>query len=52
MSKLDEDFLYWLEDAKWILPPKMSVHEAHQLYNRKVAEEKEIAEIKSDPDSK
>lgn len=41
---LDPEFLDWLEDITYFLPPSMSVHEAKQLYDRKKEDEKEIEE--------
>lgn len=32
-------FLDWMEDAKWILPPTMTLEEARQMYERKCKEE-------------
>lgn len=36
------DFLEWMEDAKWILPPKMTLSEARKLFERKIKEEDEM----------
>lgn len=36
------EFLDWMEEAKWILPPRMTIEEARQIYERKCQEEEEI----------
>ena len=38
----NDDFLDWLEEIKFLLPPHMSVHEARILFNQKVKEEREL----------
>jgi len=35
-------FQEWLEDAKWLLPPKMTALEAFMLFERKTKEEEEM----------
>lgn len=37
----NEEFFEWLDEITYLLPPKMSVHEARLLYDRKIKEEKE-----------
>jgi hypothetical protein len=51
MSKLNNrcDFFDWLETVTYLLPPKMTVHEAKLLYERKEREEQEIQDEKNSP---
>lgn len=46
-GKKAKEFVEWLEEAKWILPPKMSIDEARQLFERKIKEEEELKNEKS-----
>jgi hypothetical protein len=46
-GKKAQDFVLWLEDAKWLLPPKMSIEEARLLFERKLKEEDELKDEKS-----
>ncbi len=41
-GKKADDFVRWLNIAQFILPPKMSIEEAKNLFLRKVHEEDEI----------
>lgn len=38
----NKDFFAWLHDAKWYLPPKMTIAEAKLLYERMIKEEEEL----------
>ncbi len=37
-----EKFVEWLEKVKGLLPPKMNLHEARALWERKNKEEEEL----------
>ncbi len=37
-----QEFLDWLEEAMFLLPPKMMISEARELFERKLREEEEI----------
>lgn len=37
-----QQFLDWLEEIKWLFPPKMTLHECKLLWERKVKEEREL----------
>ncbi len=41
-GKKAKDFVEWLEVAQWLLPHKMSIAEARQLFERKIKEEEEL----------
>lgn len=43
-SNEKQQFLDWLEEIKFMLPPKMKVNEAREIWDRKVREEGEIDE--------
>ena len=40
-GKKAEQFVEWLHEARWILPPLMKLSEARELFERKV-KEKEV----------
>lgn len=42
----NREFLDWLDEMKFLLPPKMSMAEAWELFKRKDKEEKEINDNK------
>jgi hypothetical protein len=39
-----KQFLAWLGEIKFLLPPKMSLYEARLLWLRKIKEEQELAD--------
>lgn len=39
-----QEFLDWLDETKFLLPPLMTVHEARLLFERKTKEEAQILE--------
>ncbi len=41
-GKKAEEFVEWLEEAKYCLPPKMSIEEARGVFERKLKEEEEL----------
>ena len=48
-----EQFVEWLVEARWMLPPKMKISEARELFLRKLKEEEEILnETKQQEDCK
>ena len=42
IGKKAEDFVNWLHQVKGLLPPKMSLLEAKNLFERKLQDEHEI----------
>lgn len=47
IGKKAEQFVEWLHEAKFILPPKMRLDEARQLFERKQQEEDELSNEKN-----
>jgi len=41
-GKQAEEFVEWLDDIRFLLPPKMRLSECRELFERKLKEENEI----------